>query len=200
MHTPITLFDQGNFPLFNDPRGNLHPTASNDFFDSFPRDNGDRFFCGFALFVFAIIIGACCLNCCCLCYKRRQLRKHQLSGHSFCNSPVVVTSATHTAPGGYPVTTVPARTYQTTTYATPYPAQTTGPNLTVQMPMPMPTTHSPMPGVQQPQGAPYPPVQQYPGANAANMNPPSYDAAMANSSPSVAAPGYEKQMPYNPNY
>ncbi|XP_062129479.1 uncharacterized protein LOC133841172 isoform X8 [Drosophila sulfurigaster albostrigata] len=115
-------------------------------------------------------------------------------------APVVVTSATHTAPGGYPVTTVPARTYQTTTYATPYPAQTTGPNLTVQMPMPMPTTHSPMPGVQQPQGAPYPPVQQYPGANAANMNPPSYDAAMANSSPSVAAPGYEKQMPYNPNY
>ncbi|XP_062129480.1 uncharacterized protein LOC133841172 isoform X9 [Drosophila sulfurigaster albostrigata] len=116
------------------------------------------------------------------------------------SAPVVVTSATHTAPGGYPVTTVPARTYQTTTYATPYPAQTTGPNLTVQMPMPMPTTHSPMPGVQQPQGAPYPPVQQYPGANAANMNPPSYDAAMANSSPSVAAPGYEKQMPYNPNY
>ncbi|XP_060653182.1 uncharacterized protein LOC132789280 isoform X10 [Drosophila nasuta] len=115
-------------------------------------------------------------------------------------APVVVTSATHTAPGGYPVTTVPARTYQTTTYATPYPAQTTGPNLTVQMPMPMPTAHSPMPGVQQPQGAPYPPVQQYPGAGAANMNPPSYDAAMANSSPSVAAPGYEKQMPYNPNY
>ncbi|XP_060653181.1 uncharacterized protein LOC132789280 isoform X9 [Drosophila nasuta] len=116
------------------------------------------------------------------------------------SAPVVVTSATHTAPGGYPVTTVPARTYQTTTYATPYPAQTTGPNLTVQMPMPMPTAHSPMPGVQQPQGAPYPPVQQYPGAGAANMNPPSYDAAMANSSPSVAAPGYEKQMPYNPNY
>ncbi|XP_034102608.1 uncharacterized protein LOC117567022 isoform X8 [Drosophila albomicans] len=116
-------------------------------------------------------------------------------------TPVVVTSATHTAPGGYPVTTVPARTYQTTTYATtPYPAQTTGPNLTVQMPMPMPTAHSPMPGVQQPQGPPYPPVQQYPGASAANMNPPSYDAAMANSSPSVAAPGYEKQMPYNPNY
>ncbi|XP_034102611.1 uncharacterized protein LOC117567022 isoform X12 [Drosophila albomicans] len=116
-------------------------------------------------------------------------------------APVVVTSATHTAPGGYPVTTVPARTYQTTTYATtPYPAQTTGPNLTVQMPMPMPTAHSPMPGVQQPQGPPYPPVQQYPGASAANMNPPSYDAAMANSSPSVAAPGYEKQMPYNPNY
>ncbi|XP_062129484.1 protein shisa-5 isoform X12 [Drosophila sulfurigaster albostrigata] len=135
----------------------------------------------------------CCIfiNCLSLCETEEDREQR---------APVVVTSATHTAPGGYPVTTVPARTYQTTTYATPYPAQTTGPNLTVQMPMPMPTTHSPMPGVQQPQGAPYPPVQQYPGANAANMNPPSYDAAMANSSPSVAAPGYEKQMPYNPNY
>ncbi|KAH8406012.1 hypothetical protein KR215_002672 [Drosophila sulfurigaster] len=108
------------------------------------------------------------------------------------NSPVVVTSATHTAPGGYPVTTVPARTYQTTTYATPYPAQTTGNYL----PLCLMSIYS----VQQPQGVPYPPVQQYPGASAANMNPPSYDAAMANSSPSVAAPGYEKQMPYNPNY
>ncbi|XP_062129476.1 uncharacterized protein LOC133841172 isoform X5 [Drosophila sulfurigaster albostrigata] len=143
-------------------------------------------FCVFALFTILRIL---------------QVRRLRLQTATVINSsPVVVTSATHTAPGGYPVTTVPARTYQTTTYATPYPAQTTGPNLTVQMPMPMPTTHSPMPGVQQPQGAPYPPVQQYPGANAANMNPPSYDAAMANSSPSVAAPGYEKQMPYNPNY
>ncbi|XP_062129481.1 protein shisa-5 isoform X10 [Drosophila sulfurigaster albostrigata] len=135
----------------------------------------------------------CCIFINCLRWCESEEDREQ-------RAPVVVTSATHTAPGGYPVTTVPARTYQTTTYATPYPAQTTGPNLTVQMPMPMPTTHSPMPGVQQPQGAPYPPVQQYPGANAANMNPPSYDAAMANSSPSVAAPGYEKQMPYNPNY
>ncbi|XP_034102606.1 uncharacterized protein LOC117567022 isoform X6 [Drosophila albomicans] len=144
-------------------------------------------FCVFALFTILRIL---------------QVRRLRLQTATVINtSPVVVTSATHTAPGGYPVTTVPARTYQTTTYATtPYPAQTTGPNLTVQMPMPMPTAHSPMPGVQQPQGPPYPPVQQYPGASAANMNPPSYDAAMANSSPSVAAPGYEKQMPYNPNY
>ncbi|XP_060653174.1 uncharacterized protein LOC132789280 isoform X3 [Drosophila nasuta] len=138
-----------------------------------------------------------CIFCCYECAKSKE---QQYIADDGGHAPVVVTSATHTAPGGYPVTTVPARTYQTTTYATPYPAQTTGPNLTVQMPMPMPTAHSPMPGVQQPQGAPYPPVQQYPGAGAANMNPPSYDAAMANSSPSVAAPGYEKQMPYNPNY
>ncbi|XP_060653183.1 protein shisa-5 isoform X11 [Drosophila nasuta] len=143
----------------------------------------------FMFFVIAFLIMSCCGYCC-------SSKRHG----TVLSTPVVVTSATHTAPGGYPVTTVPARTYQTTTYATPYPAQTTGPNLTVQMPMPMPTAHSPMPGVQQPQGAPYPPVQQYPGAGAANMNPPSYDAAMANSSPSVAAPGYEKQMPYNPNY
>ncbi|XP_062129475.1 protein shisa-5 isoform X4 [Drosophila sulfurigaster albostrigata] len=148
-----------------------------------------------------------CLECCCSIAEccgdstpARTTTGRTIATNRERRAPVVVTSATHTAPGGYPVTTVPARTYQTTTYATPYPAQTTGPNLTVQMPMPMPTTHSPMPGVQQPQGAPYPPVQQYPGANAANMNPPSYDAAMANSSPSVAAPGYEKQMPYNPNY
>ncbi|XP_062129473.1 protein shisa-5 isoform X2 [Drosophila sulfurigaster albostrigata] len=170
-----------------------------DFYKKFQhKKNSDPFegsFSVFAVFVMVFIFCVCCLNICCVCFKRRQKREQ-----SCCDSPVVVTSATHTAPGGYPVTTVPARTYQTTTYATPYPAQTTGPNLTVQMPMPMPTTHSPMPGVQQPQGAPYPPVQQYPGANAANMNPPSYDAAMANSSPSVAAPGYEKQMPYNPNY
>ncbi|XP_034102602.1 uncharacterized protein LOC117567022 isoform X3 [Drosophila albomicans] len=139
-----------------------------------------------------------CIFCCYQCAKSKEQQYIDDGGG---HAPVVVTSATHTAPGGYPVTTVPARTYQTTTYATtPYPAQTTGPNLTVQMPMPMPTAHSPMPGVQQPQGPPYPPVQQYPGASAANMNPPSYDAAMANSSPSVAAPGYEKQMPYNPNY
>ncbi|KAH8300326.1 hypothetical protein KR044_012925 [Drosophila immigrans] len=113
------------------------------------------------------------------------------------NSPVVVTSATHTAPGGY-VTTLPATNYQTTTYGAPYPAQTTGPNVTVQMPMPMPMPASGMP---QPQGPPYPPMQQFAGAGAANMNPPSYDMAMANPGPSVPAPaGYEKQMPYNPNY
>ncbi|KAH8371205.1 hypothetical protein KR093_006526 [Drosophila rubida] len=132
--------------------------------------------------------------------KRRQRSKI----YSLENSPVVVTSATHTAPGGYPVTTLPASNYQTTAYAAPYPAQTTGANITVQMPMPMPAAQPPMsmpmPGVQQPQGAPYPPVQQYPGGGAANMNPPSYDMAMANPGPTVPPSGYEKQMPYNPNY
>ncbi|XP_034477083.1 actin cytoskeleton-regulatory complex protein PAN1 isoform X5 [Drosophila innubila] len=114
-------------------------------------------------------------------------------------APVVVTSATHTAPGGYQVTAIPATTYQPTTYSTPYPAQTAAPNITVQMPMPMPSAQPPMPGMQ-PHVAPYPPAQQFPGAGGANMSPPSYDAAMANSAPSVVPAGYEKQMPYNPNY
>ncbi|XP_034477079.1 actin cytoskeleton-regulatory complex protein PAN1 isoform X1 [Drosophila innubila] len=115
------------------------------------------------------------------------------------STPVVVTSATHTAPGGYQVTAIPATTYQPTTYSTPYPAQTAAPNITVQMPMPMPSAQPPMPGMQ-PHVAPYPPAQQFPGAGGANMSPPSYDAAMANSAPSVVPAGYEKQMPYNPNY
>lgn len=46
----------------------------------------------------------------------------------------------------------------------------------------------------QPFVTPYPPMPQ-PGAGAANMAPPSYDAAMSNPNHS-----YEKQMPYNPNY
>lgn len=45
----------------------------------------------------------------------------------------------------------------------------------------------------------YPPMMA-PGAGAANMNPPSYDMAMANPGPSAAPGTYEKQMPYNPNY
>ncbi|XP_023179344.1 calcium-binding protein P isoform X5 [Drosophila hydei] len=116
-------------------------------------------------------------------------------------APVVVTSATHTAPGGYPVTQIPATTYQPNTYGAPYPAQTTG-NVTVQMPMgmPMPGAQPPMPGMPPhvPAGV-YPPMMQ-PGAGAANMAPPSYDTAMANPGPSVMPGTYEKQMPYNPNY
>ncbi|XP_015029181.2 uncharacterized protein [Drosophila virilis] len=115
------------------------------------------------------------------------------------STPVVVTSATHTAPGGYPVTQIPATTYQPHAYGTAYPAQTTG-NVSVQMPMPMhmPGAQPPMPGMP-PHVAPYPPMPQ-PGVAAANMNPPSYDMAMANPGPSVMPGGYEKQMPYNPNY
>ncbi|KRG04357.1 annexin A11 isoform X2 [Drosophila mojavensis] len=117
-------------------------------------------------------------------------------------SPVVVTSATHTAPGGYPVTQIPATTYQPNAYGTPYPAQTAG-NVTVQMPMgmPMPGGQPPMPAMppQMAAAGAYPPMMP-PGAGAANMNPPSYDMAMANPGPSVVPGTYEKQMPYNPNY
>ncbi|XP_032591034.2 branchpoint-bridging protein isoform X5 [Drosophila grimshawi] len=114
------------------------------------------------------------------------------------SAPVVVTSATHTAPGGYPVTQIPATTYQPNTYGTPYPAQTTGNVSVQQMPMPMPGV--PMPGMQ-PNVVAYPPMPMpQPGAGAANMNPPTYDMAMANSGPSVMPGGYEKQSPYNPNY
>ncbi|XP_033154036.1 MAGE-like protein 2 isoform X3 [Drosophila mauritiana] len=120
-------------------------------------------------------------------------------------APVVVTSATHTAPGGYPVTQLPPPGYPSgNAYvtATSYPAQTTG-NVTVQMPMPM--NHQsqqqmpmpmPMPG-QQTHGVAYP---SYPCAEAANMNPPPYDMAMANPGPSVMPAGYEKQAPYNPHF
>nr|XP_036669930.1 MAGE-like protein 2 isoform X8 [Drosophila suzukii] len=117
-------------------------------------------------------------------------------------APVVVTSATHTAPGGYPVTQLPPPGYPAgNAYVAPvgYPAQTTG-NVTVQMPMHPPHNQQqmpmPMPGMQT-HGVAYP---QYPGAGAASMNPPPYDMAMANPGPSVMPSGYEKQAPYNPNF
>ncbi|XP_026842065.1 uncharacterized protein LOC6592360 isoform X12 [Drosophila persimilis] len=115
-------------------------------------------------------------------------------------TPVVVTSATHTAPGGYPVTQLPPPGYPAgNAYAAPYPAQTTG-NVTVQMPMPMQQQHQqmpmPLPGMQT-HGVAYPP---YPGAGASNMNPPTYDMAVASPGPSVMPAGYEKQSPYNPNF
>ncbi|XP_030238335.1 U1 small nuclear ribonucleoprotein C isoform X2 [Drosophila navojoa] len=117
-------------------------------------------------------------------------------------APVVVTSATHTAPGGYPVTQIPATTYQPNAYGTPYPAQTAG-NVTVQMPMgmPMPGGQPAMPAMPPQMGTAgaYPPTMP-PGGGAVNMNPPSYDMAMANPGPSVVPGTYEKQMPYNPNY
>ncbi|XP_017147542.1 uncharacterized protein LOC108159090 isoform X8 [Drosophila miranda] len=130
------------------------------------------------------------------------------SGLHFCRvlcrrkkeAPVVVTSATHTAPGGYPVTQLPPPGYPAgNAYAAPYPAQTTG-NVTVQMPMPMQQQHQqmpmPLPGMQT-HGVAYPP---YSGAGAANMNPPTYDMAVASPGPSVMPAGYEKQSPYNPNF
>ncbi|XP_020802329.1 metacaspase-1 isoform X4 [Drosophila serrata] len=123
------------------------------------------------------------------------------AAHVTYDTPVVVTSATHTAPGGYPVTQLPPPGYPAGNAYAPasYPAQTTG-NVTVQMPMPMAQQHQqmpmPMPGMQT-HGVAYPP---YPGAGPANMNPPPYDMAMANPGPSVMPAGYEKQAPYNPNF
>ncbi|XP_034651325.1 atrophin-1 isoform X3 [Drosophila subobscura] len=140
----------------------------------------------------SILIIISCLRCCrsfLRCCKREKEE-----------APVVVTSATHTAPGGYPVTQLPPPGYPAgNAYAVPYPAQTTG-NVTVQMPMPMQQQHQqmpmPMPGTHT-HGVAYPP---YPGAGAANMNPPTYDMAVASPGPSVMPAGYEKQSPYNPNF
>ncbi|XP_023179328.1 calcium-binding protein P isoform X3 [Drosophila hydei] len=148
---------------------------------------------GFIIFVITSVI----------VYAKRRAQNAANAGYVLSErpAPVVVTSATHTAPGGYPVTQIPATTYQPNTYGAPYPAQTTG-NVTVQMPMgmPMPGAQPPMPGMPPhvPAGV-YPPMMQ-PGAGAANMAPPSYDTAMANPGPSVMPGTYEKQMPYNPNY
>ncbi|XP_013113874.1 protein shisa-5 isoform X9 [Stomoxys calcitrans] len=125
------------------------------------------------------------------------------------DAPIVVTSATHTAPGGYPVPQMPVggttttTAYQTQVYATPYPPQ--GPP--TQMPMPMPAGQPaqmpmpmPMPAGQtagaQPYMAPYPSMPA-----AANMNPPSYEMAVGGAGSGAATNAtYEKQSPYNPNY
>ncbi|EDW35804.1 GL17453 [Drosophila persimilis] len=143
----------------------------------------------FMFFVLTFLIMSCCGYC---CTSRRQ--------GAVLSTPVVVTSATHTAPGGYPVTQLPPPGYPAgNAYAAPYPAQTTG-NVTVQMPMPMQQQHQqmpmPLPGMQT-HGVAYPP---YPGAGASNMNPPTYDMAVASPGPSVMPAGYEKQSPYNPNF
>nr|NP_001286364.1 uncharacterized protein Dmel_CG17574, isoform L [Drosophila melanogaster]NP_001401004.1 uncharacterized protein Dmel_CG17574, isoform P [Drosophila melanogaster]AHN56162.1 uncharacterized protein Dmel_CG17574, isoform L [Drosophila melanogaster]UYI57898.1 uncharacterized protein Dmel_CG17574, isoform P [Drosophila melanogaster] len=146
-----------------------------------------------AVSVFIVIASLMCLCFFCIAKKFRSM------------APVVVTSATHTAPGGYPVTQLPPPGYPSSNAyvtATSYPVQTTG-NVTVQMPMPMSHQNQqqmpmpmPMPG-QQTHGVAYP---TYPGAGAANMNPPPYDMSMANPGPSVMPAGYEKQAPYNPHF
>ncbi|XP_065369614.1 ESX-1 secretion-associated protein EspI isoform X5 [Calliphora vicina] len=126
---------------------------------------------------------------------RRRKRNTRYPGEVI-TAPVVVTSATHTAPGGYPVTQMPVgattTAYQTQVYATPYPPQ----GAPTHMPMPMP-----MAGGQPPAGVqpPYPP---YPTMSAASMNPPSYDVAVSGAGagqPNNAA-SYQKQAPYNPSY
>ncbi|XP_017054235.1 uncharacterized protein LOC108096838 isoform X4 [Drosophila ficusphila] len=139
-----------------------------------------------------------------VCIRRRQKAARNV-GYTISEggAPVVVTSATHTAPGGYPVTQLPPPGYPVgNAYAAPAPylGQTNG-SVTVQMPMPMPPQNQqqmpmPMAGMQT-HGVAYPP---YPGQGAANMDPPTYDVAMANPGPSVMPAGYEKQAPYNPHF
>uniref|UniRef100_A0A1I8QDD8 Uncharacterized protein n=1 Tax=Stomoxys calcitrans TaxID=35570 RepID=A0A1I8QDD8_STOCA len=140
--------------------------------------------------------------------RRRQAQAATVVAMST-EAPIVVTSATHTAPGGYPVPQMPVggttttTAYQTQVYATPYPPQ--GPP--TQMPMPMPAGQPaqmpmpmPMPAGQtagaQPYMAPYPSMPA-----AANMNPPSYEMAVGGAGSGAATNAtYEKQSPYNPNY
>ncbi|XP_067631734.1 uncharacterized protein [Eurosta solidaginis] len=143
----------------------------------------------FALVFIIFVIMSCCRFCC--SNKKRG---------TVLSTPVVVTSATHTAPRSYPVAQMvppPTAGYQQQqTMYPPYPTQTQHAPVHMPMPMPMPTAQPPMPAVQ-PYMAPYPP------ASAANMNPPSYDAVVAGNAPGAqnnSSSGYEKQAPYNPSY
>ncbi|XP_061400182.1 protein shisa-5 [Musca vetustissima] len=139
------------------------------------------------MFFFVFVIFSCCGYC---CTKKRR--------GTVLSAPIVVTSATHTAPGGYPVTQMPVcatttatpAAYHTQSYATPYPPQ----GVPTQMPMPMPASQPPAPGVQ-PYAAPYPPAMMPSAA------PPSYDVAVGGAGAGVPKNGsYEKQAPYNPNF
>ncbi|XP_073845205.1 uncharacterized protein isoform X2 [Musca autumnalis] len=154
----------------------------------------------FVLFVIAaigILIVWCALLISCIKKSRKDLPPCY---SRVTNAPIVVTSATHTAPGGYPVSQMPvgatttATGYQTQAYpapqayAAPYPPQ----GVPTQMPMPMPASQPPVPGLQ-PYVAPYPPM--------ANDAPPSYDMAVSGAGAGVPNNGtYEKQAPYNPNF
>ncbi|XP_068145195.1 uncharacterized protein [Drosophila tropicalis] len=148
------------------------------------------FWCDFSFTGVVVFIVAVTFIICFLPHIIKNIKK-RFNVKRKAKTPVVVTSATHTAPGGYPVTQLPPPGYPPNppnVYSpAPYPAQTTG-NVTVQMPMPQPgmPTH----GV-----TPYPPMPQ-PGS----MNPPSYDMAVASPGPSVIPSSYEKQAPYNPTY
>ncbi|KAM7341911.1 uncharacterized protein ACRADG_009518 isoform 10-T10 [Cochliomyia hominivorax] len=133
-------------------------------------------------FVLSYIVMRCFRTCC----TRKQ------SGVVL-SAPVVVTSATHTAPSGYPVTQMPVgattTAYQTHAVVTPYPRQ----DVPAHMQMPMPPSQYPVAGAQ----PPYPPMP------AGNMNPPPYDVAVSGAGAghqNATAGVYEKQEPYNPNY
>ncbi|XP_037819187.1 small nuclear ribonucleoprotein-associated protein N-like [Lucilia sericata] len=122
---------------------------------------------------------------------RRRKRNNRYPGEVIA-APVVVTSATHTAPGGYPVTQMPVgattTAYPSQAYAAPYPPQ----GAPTQMPMPMPMPAGQPPVGMQPHLPPYP---------ATNMNPPPYDVAVnCAGAGQVNNTGYQKQAPYNPNY
>uniref|UniRef100_A0A1I8QDG8 Uncharacterized protein n=1 Tax=Stomoxys calcitrans TaxID=35570 RepID=A0A1I8QDG8_STOCA len=161
------------------------------------------FFIAFAGIMVAILIFGFIKTCFEQCSSKDTTTSHMT------RAPIVVTSATHTAPGGYPVPQMPVggttttTAYQTQVYATPYPPQ--GPP--TQMPMPMPAGQPaqmpmpmPMPAGQtagaQPYMAPYPSMPA-----AANMNPPSYEMAVGGAGSGAATNAtYEKQSPYNPNY
>ncbi|XP_037819183.1 protein shisa-5-like isoform X2 [Lucilia sericata] len=125
----------------------------------------------------------------CNCIRRKVYYKQS---ELFPKTPVVVTSATHTAPGGYPVTQMPVgattTAYPSQAYAAPYPPQ----GAPTQMPMPMPMPAGQPPVGMQPHLPPYP---------ATNMNPPPYDVAVnCAGAGQVNNTGYQKQAPYNPNY
>ncbi|XP_019891193.1 protein shisa-5 isoform X8 [Musca domestica] len=149
-----------------------------------------------AFIAIASIVGGGTFICVCFCLiygcvKRKNIHTQTQFTRS---PPIVVTSATHTAPGGYPVSQMPvgattattATAYQTQSYATPYPPQ----GAPTQMPMPMPACP---PGVQPPHVAPYPPMP--------SAAPPSYDVAVSGAGAGVPNNGsYEKQAPYNPNF
>uniref|UniRef100_A0A0A1WVY7 Translation initiation factor IF-2 n=1 Tax=Zeugodacus cucurbitae TaxID=28588 RepID=A0A0A1WVY7_ZEUCU len=123
------------------------------------------------------------MSCCGYCCSSKQ-RGTVLS------TPVVVTSTTHTAPGGYPITQVPPPSgYQQQPMYPPYPTPAGAPGQ-MPMPMPMPGAQPPMSGVQ-----PYPPA-----VPATTYNPPSYDAAVAGVGVAQPNNSFEKQAPYNPNY
>ncbi|XP_037819184.1 protein shisa-5-like isoform X3 [Lucilia sericata] len=119
-------------------------------------------------------------------------RRKNIYNNATISPPVVVTSATHTAPGGYPVTQMPVgattTAYPSQAYAAPYPPQ----GAPTQMPMPMPMPAGQPPVGMQPHLPPYP---------ATNMNPPPYDVAVnCAGAGQVNNTGYQKQAPYNPNY
>ncbi|XP_011291176.1 protein shisa-5 isoform X6 [Musca domestica] len=149
------------------------------------------FFIIFGIVALTILICWCALLISCIKNNNRDQPPCYSQATS---APIVVTSATHTAPGGYPVSQMPvgattattATAYQTQSYATPYPPQ----GAPTQMPMPMPACP---PGVQPPHVAPYPPMP--------SAAPPSYDVAVSGAGAGVPNNGsYEKQAPYNPNF